>query len=242
MSTPAAVWLGCAGWSLPRAQWPAFAETGTHLERYASRFNAVEINSSFYRPHQPKTYARWASSVPPGFRFAVKMPQQITHVQRLVGCEPLLEAFFGQCTALGPALGCVLVQLPPSLRFEPRVATAFFDALRQRFEGTVVIEPRHESWALAQPLLVDMRIAQVAADPPRFGNDSVPAGWPGVCYWRLHGAPRIYYSAYSPAQLKAWAQALRAALHAGVPVWCIFDNTAAGAAVADALYLQALLA
>jgi len=81
----ATLFVGCAGWSLPREQWPAFAAEGTHLQRYASRFNAVEINSSFYRPHLPKTYARWAQSVPPGFRFSVKVPQRITHELRLQG-------------------------------------------------------------------------------------------------------------------------------------------------------------
>jgi uncharacterized protein YecE (DUF72 family) len=61
--------IGCAGWSLPRDSWPQFPEAGTHLQRYAARFRAAEINSSFYRPHQPATYERWAGSVPPDFRF-----------------------------------------------------------------------------------------------------------------------------------------------------------------------------
>src|SRR5882757_510271 len=81
------VWIGCAGWSIPTHLADRFPATGTHLERYASRFNAVEINSSFYRPHQTKTYSRWADSTPADFRFSVKLPQEITHRRRLVDAE-----------------------------------------------------------------------------------------------------------------------------------------------------------
>ena len=82
--------VGCAGWSVPRATWPEFPDAGTHLQRYAARFNAVEINSSFYRPHQTATYARWAASVPDPFRFSVKLPKTITHQQRLAGFLPVV--------------------------------------------------------------------------------------------------------------------------------------------------------
>lgn len=121
----APLFVGCAGWSLPREHWPAFSEEGSHLQRYASRFNAVEINSSFYRPHLPKTYERWAQSVPSAFRFSVKVPRRITHELRLRHCEAALDEFLAQCLHLGERLGCLLVQLPPSLNHEPDVAGAF---------------------------------------------------------------------------------------------------------------------
>jgi uncharacterized protein YecE (DUF72 family) len=85
--------IGCAGWSL-RAEQAALAPSdGSHLERYARVFDAVEINSSFYRPHRPQTYARWAESVPADFRFAVKMPKAISHGKRLRDCLGELDAF-----------------------------------------------------------------------------------------------------------------------------------------------------
>lgn len=232
--------IGCAGWSLPRAYWPAFAEQGTHLQRYASRLPAVEINSSFYRPHQPATYARWAHAVPPGFVFSVKVPKQITHVQRLHDCAGLLDAFVQQCTQLGERLGCLLVQTPPSLACEPQVAQAFFGALRERYAGAVAFEPRHASWADAGALLERWRIAQVGADPSPIGAVQ-PGGWAGLRYWRLHGSPRLYHSAYGHERLALLAQDIRQALEAGVECWCIFDNTASGAAVGDALGLLQLL-
>lgn len=233
--------LGCAGWSLSRQHAHEFAQHGSHLQRYASRLNAVEINSSFYRPHRPETYARWASSVPPMFRVSVKVPKAITHVQRLQGCEAQLDSFLSQCGELGSRLGCLLVQLAPSLSFDAPTAQRFFDALRQRYDGPVAVEPRHHSWQAAQALLHDLQVAQVAASPARFASDAQPGGWPGLVYWRLHGEPRLYHSEYDATFVQRLAEQLRASQAAGVPTWCIFDNTASGAALANALQLQRCL-
>ena len=233
----APLYIGCAGWSLPREQWPAFAAHGTHLQRYASRFNAVEINSSFYRAHLPATYARWAQSVSPTFRFAVKVPKLITHQLRLAHCETALDEFLAQCQRLGDTLGCLLVQLPPSLAYEPVTAAVFFRALRQRYLGAVVLEPRHCSWLEAEGLLQDLHIARVAADPLVLEGGDAPGGWQGVRYWRLHGSPRIYHSAYGPERVRAYAQRLAQSIEDGIPTWCIFDNTASGHALDDALCL-----
>ncbi len=233
-------YVGCAGWSLPRDAQPHFPTEGTHLARYAARFPAVEINSSFYRPHRPATYARWAASVPPGFRFSVKVPRAITHERRLADAGPALDAFLAGPAALGPALGCLLVQLPPSLAFDAATADAFFAELRARHAGPVAAEPRHAGWftPAADALLAGWRVARVAADPARVPAAAEPGGWPGNAYYRLHGSPRTYYSAYDAAFLDALAPRLAAA-PAGA--WCIFDNTALGAATADALGLLARL-
>ena len=235
------LYVGCAGWSLPRSEWPRFAAQGTHLQRYASRLNAVEINSSFYRPHRRQTYERWAQSVPATLRFSVKMPKTITHVQRLHDCEPLLDAFLSQCTGLGDALGCVLVQLPPSLLFEEDNATAFFRALRERFAGHVVLEPRHASWLGAEAMLIEHEVGRVAADPSPIPGGDTPGGWPGIRYWRWHGSPRIYHSDYDRSRLQALAGQVQGAAGAGGACWCIFDNTASGFALGNALTLGELL-
>ncbi|RZI85461.1 MAG: DUF72 domain-containing protein [Rubrivivax sp.] len=232
--------IGCAGWALPKAEQAAFPAEGTHLQRYAARFNAVEINSSFYRPHQPATYARWADSVPASFRFSVKVPKAITHERRLVDAEALLDAFLAQAGALGDRLGCLLVQLPPSLKLAPDQAEGFFKALRQRHTGPVALEPRHASWFTdeAVQLLKSQQISRVAADPALLPAASEPSGdVRDTAYFRLHGSPRIYYSAYDEAALDAIAQSLTRARGHTDHVWCIFDNTALGAATANALAL-----
>jgi uncharacterized protein YecE (DUF72 family) len=232
--------IGTAGWQVPPQHADLFETAGSHLQRYARRFDAVEINSSFYRPHQPKTYARWAASVPEDFRFAVKIPKEITHGRRLVDADEALALFLGQVEALGERLGPLLVQLPPSLRFEPAVAERFLEALRRRFDGNVAVEPRHPSWFTdaADGLLVGGRAARVAASPACVPRAALPGGWPGLTYYRLHGTPQIYYSPYSEADLDALAAALRARPSADAPGWCIFDNTARGAAANDAMRLR----
>ena len=144
-----------------------FRTTGSHLERYGAVLNAVEINSSFYRPHRTATYERWAASVPEHFRFAVKIPKAMTHEHRLKGIGDLLDRFLSEVSGLGPKLGPLLVQLPPSLRFEDGIADAFLRELRSRVEGPLVCEPRHATWFTPEieALLDELRIARVAADP-----------------------------------------------------------------------------
>jgi uncharacterized protein YecE (DUF72 family) len=235
--------VGCAGWSLPRAVQDAFGPGGSHLARYATRFPAVEINSSFHRPHQRSLYEKWAASVPPGFRFCAKLPKTITHERRLVGCEEPLAQFMAQAGGLGPRLACLLVQLPPSFAFDAAVTASFLDLLRGHFAGALALEPRHASWFTpeADALLRASQVARVLADPVRHEAGRSPGGWPGSVYLRLHGSPRVYYSAYETPLLRALAARLRQAQAEGAEAWCIFDNTASGAAAGNALELQRLL-
>jgi uncharacterized protein YecE (DUF72 family) len=149
-----------------------------------------------------------------------------------------------QVTGLGGKLGCLLVQLPPSLAFDAAVARTFFRALRRRHAGAVAVEPRHASWftPAAGDLLKDTKVARVLADPVMFGEGRAPGGDSSLVYVRLHGSPRMYYSAYAPALLDALIVRLQLAAASDASVWCIFDNTASGAAVPDALYLARGLA
>lgn len=240
MTTFSTLFIGCAGWTIPQQHASSFPASGSHLERYAQRFTAVEINSSFYRPHRRTTYERWAASVPPGFAFAVKAPREITHRLRLASADAALDTFLAEVTGLGDKLGPLLFQLPPSLAFDCQAAASFFAALRTRFDGNAVCEPRHPDWftARADDLLTKFRISRAAADPPIAGAAPEPGGWTGLIYFRLHGSPRVYYSEYGSDQLEQFAQRLARAINARYPIWCIFDNTVAGAATANALALQ----
>ena len=240
---PAAINVGTAGWSIPRAVATEFPGEGTHLQRYARVMPCAEINSSFHRPHAAAVYAKWAASTPASFRFSVKVPRTITHDAKLKGCRPLLDAFLAQIAGLGPKLGPLLVQLPPSLEFQPRQARTFFTLLRRRHGGAVVCEPRHESWfsGPAERLLEQFHVGRVATDPSRYAAAKQPGGWlpagpdAGVIYYRLHGAPRKYWSPYPPPRIAAWAREIQAWSANGSVTWCIFDNTASGAALANAL-------
>ncbi|HET9580744.1 MAG TPA: DUF72 domain-containing protein [Usitatibacter sp.] len=232
--------IGTAGWSLPRKEQSRFPEGPSHLARYARVFRAVEINSTFHRSHRAATYARWARSVPEPFRFSVKLPRTITHEQRLAGTRKLLEAFLAEIAPLGPRVGCLLVQLPPSLELTLRTARSFLAALREGFDGAIAVEPRHATWFTPEAgrMLESQRIARVAADPPRAANGGEPGGWAGIAYYRLHGSPHVYRSAYDDAFLGRLAERLRERQRGGSACWCIFDNTTLGAGTANALALM----
>lgn len=230
------VFVGTAGWNIPRIHREQFAADGTQLRRYASRLNAAEINSSFYRPHQPAVYERWAASVPAAFRFAVKMPKAISHEQALARCRAPLDRFLDEVSVLGPKLGPLLLQLPPSFAFEARRVGRFLDLLRARHSGTVVCEPRHLTWVTpaAAVMLERFEVGRVAADPPRAAGLDSPGGWGGVIYYRWHGSPRPYFSPYDGERLGALAAVVRTS---AVETWCIFDNTGSGAAAGNAVDL-----
>jgi uncharacterized protein YecE (DUF72 family) len=242
MEPPAHFFVGTAGTSIARDVAPDFPGAGSHLERYARVLGCAEINTSFYRPHQASTYARWAASVPETFRFSVKMPRTITHDAALQDTDALLDRFHAEAGALGSKLGCVLVQLAPSLAFDADVAAAFFTAVKARFDCMLACEARHPSWFAgdATGLLTRAGVTRVIADPAK-GQPGAHVPTTGAIYTRLHGAPRIYYSSYDPAYLAQLSRDIATHRAAGREVWCIFDNTASGAAIANALTVQRTL-
>lgn len=230
-------YIGTAGWTIPRTSSDRVPGDGTHLQRYARVFRAAEINSSFHRPHAEATYRKWAEGTPPGFLFSVKLPRAITHDLKLRRARAPLTAFLAQSAGLGDRRGPLLVQLPPSFAFDARVVGRFFDLVRQLYGGALVCEPRHATWFAPQAdaLLRRFEVARVAADPGCVPEAGEPGGWPGLVYYRLHGSPRVYWSRYTPAFIARVARALPAG------GWCIFDNTAAGAALDNALELRAAI-
>jgi uncharacterized protein YecE (DUF72 family) len=238
-SAPPPVRIGCAGWALSAKVAARFPAQGSHLERYAQVFSSVEINSSFYRSHQPKSYARWAASVPDAFRFSVKFPRKISHELALRDADAAVSEFVQEITPLGKKLGCLLLQLPPSLALDPVAARDFFSLLRGHTTARIVCEPRHATWFTeeAAQTMQAAGIACVRAHPsPVAGVE--PVGDPGTLYIRLHGSPKIYYSAYDEPFIEAVAARITEARHANSEVWCIFDNTAHGEAIPNALTLM----
>ena len=232
------VYVGCATWAVGSANDHLLPHVpGGNLARYATRLTAAEVNSSFHREHRHATWGRWARSVGPSFRFSVKLPKSITHERRLVDVDALLERFAAEVGVLGDKLALVLVQLPPSLTFDPETFDAFHRRLSERVRVAAVVEPRHPSWFEDEvdSFLVDRRVSRVAADPAVVSRAAEPGGWQGLRYFRLHGSPVTYRSAYQGSFLHSVA----ARLEPGD--WCIFDNTASGAALPNAVELLTLL-
>lgn len=221
--------IATAAWSLPKSFADRFPQAGSGLARYAAVFDGVEVNSTFYRQHRPSTFERWAATVPETFRFALKLPREITHTLRLKSIGPAFGAFLEGAKPLGGKLGPLICQLPPSLPFDAELAGTAFSTIRHRHSGPFVLEARHPSWAAeeALELLESHDIDRVLADPapvwPVADFSSAPA------YVRLHGSPKMYYSSYPDEEIRAFYRLL------DDKSWCVFDNTASGAAIQNAL-------
>jgi uncharacterized protein YecE (DUF72 family) len=133
------------------------------------------------------------------------------------------------------------VQLPGKFAFEERVADQFFRDLRTHIDRPVALEPRNASWFTPEvdAWLEMRRIARVAADPAPVAGAGKAGGWSGLSYYRWHGSPRIYFSDYDAAALASLKRRIEEGRAHGIPAWCIFDNTASGAALGNALALAA---
>lgn len=230
-----------AGWSNPPNKRAARDPDQTHLSYYAAHFSCVEINSSFYRPHRSTTYARWRDETPATFRFSVKMPRSVTHESRLRHCAAEVSRFYEQIVGLQPKLAAVLVQLPPSFEFNGRTVRTFFNSVRHLPGTKLVCEPRHPSWftSAAENALHEAGVSRVAADPACCPGAEAPGAGRRFAYFRWHGAPRMYYSKYSEAQLALFAAIVRKGR--ATETWCVFDNTARHASWDNALQLLTAL-
>lgn len=221
--------IATAAWSIPRKVADRFAQQGSSLTRYASIFNGVEVNSTFYRRHKPSTFARWANSVPDGFLFSVKLPKQITHDRAMKNIAEPFDTFLEDIGPLGKKRGPILCQLPPSMTFDADELDSAFKTMRAADEGPIVIEVRHKSWASASALdlLKKYDINRVLADPAWVWTADDFRKSPK--YVRLHGKPRTYYSSYSDEEIRWFSEVLAR------DGWCVFDNTASGMAIENAL-------
>jgi uncharacterized protein YecE (DUF72 family) len=233
--------IGTAGWSIPKQHAAELPHTGTHLARYSQIFPCAEINSSFYRSHRISTWEKWAASTPDNFRFSVKAPKTITHEAKLACTPEQLKIFLAEAKSLREKLGPILFQLPPKSAFNPAIAETFLTMLRDLHQGPAAFELRNPTWftAEANHLLQKFQIARVAADPAPVPEAATAGGSQKLIYCRVHGSPRMYYSEYGKPYLESLAATIAQQLKTA-EVWCIFDNTASGAALGDAHALQEL--
>jgi len=236
-------WIGTSGFSYPHWRgllYPEGLPRRRWLERYAEVFPAVELNVTFYRLPREEAFRGWAATVPEGFRFVLKAPRVVTHVNRLAGCREPLERFRDRAALLGKRLGPVLLQLPPGLAFDSVLLDAF---LEQVPEGLPPLawEPRHRSFAAPEAAAwfeARGQTAVYADSGGRYPTLRVPTG--PALYLRLHGPERLYASAYGEARLRHFAEWGEA--HArGREVWCFFNNDVGGHAVRDAAALARLV-
>ena len=235
--------IGCSGWvyehwrervypeGLPQRRW---------LEHYASLFDTVEVNATFYRLPKRETVAAWVEGTPDGFVFAVKASRYLTHVRRLRDLGPGLERFYARIEPLvdSPKLGPVLWQLPENFhRDDGRLA----GALAGLPPGRHCFEFRHASWFDPEvyALLRSHGVALVVGDTPTrpFQAHELTADWTFV---RFHHGSRGRRGNYSDRELQEWAERL-AGWRTRADVYVYFNNDWEGFAVRNALALRELL-
>jgi uncharacterized protein YecE (DUF72 family) len=235
--------VGTAAWGNPPNERLHRPTTLSHLAHYAKSFNFVEINSSFYRSHRRATYERWCEQTPVGFGFSVKLSRSVTHEGALRHYRQELLQFVEEVRGLDEKLRVILVQLPASLPYEAAVATRFFKSLTSQCPSPIACEPRHPSWfsERANANLRTHGITRVAADPERAAGGDLPGGSTRLVYYRLHGSPRVYYSAYSRDFLARIAAQMRGLSSKTKEICCVFDNTARHESWPNARQLRTLL-
>jgi uncharacterized protein YecE (DUF72 family) len=216
---------------LARTEWLAY---------YAARFSSVELNTTFYGLPQRSTVRRWRDSVPDGFRFALKLSRYGTHMKRLRDPRDWLERFERAISPLRPAMGPILVQLPPRWHRDPERLAAFLDAVPG--DWRMAVEVRDPDWLHREvyAVLREHGAALCTHDLIDHHPRLLTADW---VYLRLHGPDRRerYAGSYSPQALSGAARRLRRHLQAGRDAYVYFNNDVGGHAVANALDLKRYL-
>ncbi len=232
--------IGCSGWNyedwrgrvypkgLPARRW---------LEHYATLFNTVEINNTFYRLPNRSAVTRWVEETPPGFVFSVKASRYLTHVRRLTDLGAGLERFYERIEPLArtPKMGPVLWQLPGNFR---RDDDRLADALARLPPGRHCFEFRHESWFAGEvyDLLRGHGVALVIGDHPArpFQANELTADWTFV---RFHYGRRGRDGNYSERELEEWASRFEH-WRRSADVYAYFNNDWKGYAVRNGLWLK----
>jgi uncharacterized protein YecE (DUF72 family) len=232
--------IGCSGWNYREWRgrlYPQGVAVKHWLEHYATCFDTVEVNATFYRLPTLQAAARWASQTPPGFCFALKASRYLTHVRRLTDVEQGIQMFEERIAPLREQgrLGPLLWQLPENFhRDDDRLA----GLLRALPEGRHAIEFRHDSW-FAPEVLGAMRehdVALVLGDHPQrpFQTDEATASWR---YLRFHYGSHGRRGNYSQRELQTWAQRIARWSKEG-ELFAYFNNDWEGFAPRNASYLR----
>ncbi len=207
------------------------------LVRYASVFDTVEMNATFYRLPSPESVERWRESVPPTFTFAVKGSRYLTHMKRLLDADEGLRRFYGPISRFGAKLGPVLWQLPAHVKPDPERLDRFLAGLPR---GRHAVEFRDAGWYTEETCAVLDRHGAAFCEhdlvrraPPRLTG--------GFRYVRFHGHTGKYSGRYGAAALRPYAADYLASARRGEDVFVYFNNDVGGHAVRDALDLLALL-
>ena len=234
--------LGTSGWDYPEWTGRVYPPHGVRdkLRYYASRFAIVEVNSTFYRLPPVAVAESWARRTPGEFRFAAKFPQTITHDRRLVGAAEELKRFLAVVHPLQAAgkFAAALLQLPPSLKFEPGTVRAFYESLPPTLP--VAVEFREPSWLepASFDLLREFRLAYTVVDEPMLPVQLETTAPFAYVRWHGHGREIWYDYTYSAEELAAWVPRIQQLRERVPEVYGFFNNHFRGDAALNAEALR----
>lgn len=237
------IYIGTSGWSYKDWKGIFYDEklkSSDYLAFYSKSFNTTEINTSFYHLPLVKTIEGWISKVPGGFKFCPKISRYITHIKRLREPEEPLERFFTIFEPMKKMMGPVLIQLPPSLKFDLNIAKYFFEVLKENYTGyNFALEARHASWFEKESidLLSKYEIAFVISN----SNNLFPYAEFTTAknvYLRFHGPKELFASLYTKKAMNDYARKFIAWQKQGHDVWAFFNNDWHGYALENANYLK----
>jgi len=233
------LFIGTSGWSYGHWSgifYPEGIKPAQYLEYYLTKFNCVELNSSFYHLPRESTVKGWIRRTPESFRFCPKLSRFITHQKRLADTQEALTKYFDLFQDMKARMGPVLIQLPPGLKYDRSLVSDFFDLLNSLYrEYQFAIEIRHKSWIRDDfiQLLSNSGISFVIADSGnRFPYYEVVTA--DFLYLRLHGPEKLYASGYHDTDLFKFAEKIINWLNEELEVWTFFNNDFGGFAVKNA--------
>ena len=218
-----AIWVGTSGYNYPEWRgsfYPEKLAAAKMLPYYAERLDTVEINYTYYRTPNKKTLEGWDSVTPERFKLTLKAPKRITHIARLRDCAELLGYFVKTANHLGPKLGALLFQLPPSLKQD----LALLDTFLETFPADVcaAFEFRHGSW-LNEEVYSRLRTRNLAlcvADSETMATPvTITADY---AYFRLRD------EGYTAADLSRWARTIQDETRDCREVFVYFKHEEAG--------------
>ncbi|HEY9578271.1 MAG TPA: DUF72 domain-containing protein [Rhizorhapis sp.] len=234
--------IGCSGWNYHhwrKAFYPEGLPVKQWFSHYASHFDTVEINASFYRLPKAATFTGWCKQAPPGFCYAVKAPRFITHMHKLKDVAEPMELFLGNARHLGKALGPILYQLPPHWHFNRERLVQFLELLPDDMRH--VFEFRDPTWITEEvlELLGEKGASFCAHDMPNVPTPRWATG--PIAYVRFHGASGKYWGRYSKEVLCEWRDWMIDQSRQDREVWAYFNNDTEAQAIADATALKGLI-
>lgn len=232
--------LGTSGWSylhwkgrfypknLPQDKW---------LQYYASFFNTVEVNSSFYHFPRLQTIRNWHKQTPEGFMFTLKVNRTITHVKKFRNAKTVIQNFYKLGDGLREKMGCFLFQLPAIIEFSTEKLDEIIFQLD--LERKNVVEFRHASWFNEEVYdkFRENNVIFCSVSAPNLPEDLVRTS--DDIYMRFHGKGKLYTGNYSEKELDGWAEKIRNAKARNI--WAYFNNDTNAYAVKNCLYLKKVL-